>query len=179
MKVKKSKSGKKAVTVCASIIVVLLAVLVIKPDILKGISGGSKAEDGTAQSAGISLSDNGDIAIDTAQITEKASFFETKAGGITVGIFAVKASDGTIRTAFNTCQVCNGSPYAYFEQKNDTFQCQNCQNIFPLDRIGMEKGGCNPVPILDADRTEQDGQITIPSSLLEENAPRFQNWKQY
>lgn len=171
MKRKKTKTVQKTVAAFAAVVVIGLAAFAIKSE----VTGNKDSQD----SEGITLHENGDIGIDTAQITENASFYETKVGDTTVGILAVKASDGSIRTAFNTCQVCNGSPYAYFEQQGDSIQCQNCKNIFALDQIGMEQGGCNPVPISETQRTEKDGEITIPSTLLSENAPRFLNWKQY
>lgn len=123
--------------------------------------------------------EDGDVVFQISDITEEATFYETDVNGTTVGLFAVKASDGTIRTALNTCQVCNGSPYAYFEQQDDKFQCQNCGNIFPLDMIAQERGGCNPVPITEEERTESDTEIIIPAELLEENAARFKEWKKF
>ncbi|WP_051685432.1 DUF2318 domain-containing protein [Clostridium sp. KNHs205] len=175
--IKKKQLSIKNITTVAigAVLLFLLIVFVVK----NGSKGADTDKGEEVQSAGITLNDNSDIVIDTSKITDKASFFETEAGGLTVGLFAVKASDGTIRTAFNTCQVCNGSPYAYFEQKGDNFQCQNCKNVFPTDKIAQERGGCNPVPILEEQRTESNGEIIISSALVEENSIRFQNWKQY
>ncbi|MGB8453251.1 MAG: DUF2318 domain-containing protein [Anaerocolumna sp.] len=125
------------------------------------------------------LNADGDVVINIADISENASFFEYDANGTKMGLFAVKASDGTIRTALNTCQVCNGSPYAYFEQQGDNFQCQNCGNLFSLDMIEQERGGCNPVPITVDDKTVSDTEIIIPAKYLEDNAERFPNWKNF
>ncbi|WFR59793.1 DUF2318 domain-containing protein [Anaerocolumna sp. AGMB13025] len=125
------------------------------------------------------LNEEGDVVINLSDITDKASFYEYDANGTTMGLFAVKASDGTIRTALNTCQVCNGSPYAFFEQQGDSVQCQNCGNQFSLDMIGQERGGCNPVPITDTDATTTDTQIVIPAKFLQDNAERFTNWKKF
>ena len=125
------------------------------------------------------LNDNGDVVINVADITENATFYEYDSNGTTMGLFAVKASDGTIRTALNTCQVCNGSPYAYFEQQGDSFQCQNCGNQFSLDMIGQERGGCNPVPITEEDETANDTKIVIPAKFFKDNTERFTNWKKF
>lgn len=125
------------------------------------------------------LNEEGDVVINLSDITDKAAFYEYDANGTTMGLFAVKASDGTIRTALNTCQVCNGSPYAFFEQQGDSVQCQNCGNQFSLDMIGQERGGCNPVPITDTDATTTDTQIVIPAKFLQDNAERFTNWKKF
>ncbi len=125
------------------------------------------------------LNEDGDVVINVADITENAVFYEYDSNGTTVGLFAVMASDGTIRTALNTCQVCNGSPYAYFEQQGNSFECQNCGNLFKLDMIEQERGGCNPVPITGDEKTVTDTEIIIPAKLLDDNAGRFTNWKKF
>jgi hypothetical protein len=125
------------------------------------------------------LNEDGDVVIQTADITETATFYTLDVEGTTVGLFALKASDGTIRTAFDTCQVCNGSPFAFFIQQGDKFQCQNCGNIYSADMIEQERGGCNPVPIMQDEKTVTDTEIIIPSALIKENAVRFENWKKF
>lgn len=125
------------------------------------------------------LNEDGDVVIQTADITETATFYTLEVEETTVGLFALKASDGTIRTAFDTCQVCNGSPFAFFIQQGDKFQCQNCGNIYSADMIEQERGGCNPVPIMQDEKTVTDTEIIIPSALIKENAVRFENWKKF
>lgn len=119
------------------------------------------------------------ILIPVREIGTEADYFDYNANGITVQALAVRASDDTIRLALNTCQVCNGSPYAYFEQNGDWFICQNCGNRFASTEIGIVRGGCRPVPITEEIYTEQDGVITIPASFLEESASLFRNWKNF
>jgi len=123
------------------------------------------------------LNDKGDVVIQVSDITKKATFYKYDSNGTTMGLFAVKASDGTIRTAFDTCQVCNGSPKAYFEQQGDTFKCKNCGNVYSLDMIEQERGGCNPVPIMKDEKAVTDTEITIPAKLLDDNAIKFETWK--
>lgn len=119
-----------------------------------------------------------DLVIQTKDISATTKFYPVTVGGTKMEVMAVTAPDGTIRTAFNTCQVCNGSPYAYFVQKGDAVECQNCKNVFPMDRVGIEAGGCNPVPIFDEDKTVTNETITVSYDVLRENAPRFPaNWK--
>lgn len=120
-----------------------------------------------------------DLVIQAGDIGASASYFDFDADGTTVQVFAVRASDDTVRLALNTCQVCSGSPYAYFEQSGDAFICQNCGNRFASTDVGRVSGGCNPVPITEDIYTEQDGTITVPASFLEENASRFINWKKF
>ncbi|MCD8117208.1 MAG: DUF2318 domain-containing protein [Oscillospiraceae bacterium] len=133
-------------------------------------------DDGDSTVASVS---EGDLLIQTENIGTEASYFDYDVDGVTVEVLAVLASDGTIQLALNTCQVCNGSPYAYFVQEGDDFVCQNCLNRFSSTDVGVVSGGCNPVPITAEDYTEEDGVITVPASFLEENASRFVNWKQF
>ena len=161
-----NRSGKnKALPVAAAVVAaaaLAVTLLTARP--------APKAAD-TAAPAG------GDIAFTAKEIGAQASYFDYDADGTTVQWLAVRAPDDTVRMALNTCQVCNGSPYAYFEQEGDFFICQNCKNRFSSSDVGIVSGGCNPVPITEDVYTEQDGVITIPAAFLEENAVRFTNWK--
>lgn len=117
------------------------------------------------------------LIISVSEISETPSYYTFEIDGVTMEVVALKASDGTIRTAYNTCQVCNGSPKAYFVQSGDTLQCQNCGNKFPLDKVGVEKGGCNPAPIIDEDKTVTDESVTISYDVLNTEKSNFTNWK--
>ncbi len=79
--------------------------------------------------------------------------------GLKMEIIAVKASDGTIRTALNTCQACYQSGRGYNKQVGDVFVRQNCGNRFRVDQVEKIKGGCNPVPILEGDKTDLGAAI--------------------
>lgn len=175
----KSKKTKINPLLIASLVIVVITggVLFFTRD--KGSTSPESADVPEQAEAASALNEDGDLVIPVSDVSEDAAFYETQIGENTVGVFAVKASDGTIRTALNTCQVCNGSPYAYFEQKGDGFQCQNCGNVFPVDMIGIERGGCNPVPISEEEKTESDTEIIIPAEFLEENAVRFDKWKEF
>ena len=156
--------------VAAAVLAAALAVTLLPKLSAKG---GGSAADGTAVPAG------SDLVIQAEEIGTKASYFDYDADGITVQVLAVRASDDTVRMALNTCKVCSGSPYAYFEQEGDTFICQNCKNRFSSMDVGKVSGGCNPVPITEEIYTEQDGVITVPSTFLEDHAARFTNWKKF
>lgn len=168
-----------------SVLVLVVALVLIGTDLIKNLKKDTKEVTDSSQVAsvgnavGVTTTDSGDVVIEVSEISDQASFYEYEYEGETIGLFAVKASDGTIRTALNTCQVCNGSPYAFFEQKNNQVQCQNCGNLFSLDMVGQERGGCNPIPITGDDRTENESSIIIPGSFLEDNASLFTNWKKY
>jgi hypothetical protein len=59
----------------------------------------------TAQGGGTKSATDFGIVIKKKDITSTATFIPYKVNGFDMEIIAVKASDGTIRTALNTCQV--------------------------------------------------------------------------
>lgn len=130
-----------------------------------------------AKSAAASAQNGGNIQITKSQITEKATFIPYKVGDTAMEIVAVRAPDGTVRTALNTCQVCFDSGRGYYVQQGDTMVCQNCGNVFKISQIEKEKNGCNPVPISEEDKTDDGQTITIPESYLRQNAVLFAKWK--
>lgn len=125
----------------------------------------------------LAAADGEDLIINTADITEKATFYPVESDGTRMEVLAVKAPDGTIRTAFNTCQVCYDSGRGYYKQSGDKLVCQNCGNQFPMSSVEIETGGCNPWPIFDESKTVTDESITIPASFLKESKVIFGNWK--
>lgn len=149
------------------------------PDSPPAETGAPEAVSDAAPEAVALSADGTAVAVDTAQLSDSAVFFDYDADGVTVELFAVAAPDGSARLALNTCQVCNGSPYAYFVQSGDSFVCQNCMNRFSCSQVGVVSGGCNPVPITSADYEEQDGVLSVPVTFLSDNAYRFANWKQF
>jgi len=117
------------------------------------------------------------IIIQKKDISTTARFYPYAVDGKTMEIFAVKASDGTIRTALNTCQVCYSSGRGYYKQQGSAFVCQNCGNVFALDQIEKIKGGCNPIPVLAKDKTDLGDSIGIGKAYLARVAPLFAQWK--
>jgi uncharacterized membrane protein len=73
--------------------------------------------------------------------------------------------------------VCYGSGQGYYKQDGDVLVCQNCGNRFSMERVEVESGGCNPVPIFDEYTSVSDDNITIPYDLLKEAKVIFSNWK--
>lgn len=164
-----SYSGKKATTkkndkylfIGIGMLIALIAVLFI-------VKGNAK---------GTSTSQASDITINKSDITEKATFIPYKVGSTKMEVVAVKAPDGTIRTAFNTCQVCYNSGRGYYVQQGDELVCQNCGNRFKTSQVEKIKGGCNPVPITKENKTEDSSTITISKDFLVSNKGLFGNWK--
>mgnify|MGYP000882016644 FL=1 len=117
------------------------------------------------------------LIIPKSEVTDTAKFYSYKAGSTSMEVLAVKAPDGTIRTAFNTCQVCYDSGRGYYKQEGDELVCQNCSNRFKLSQVEKIKGGCNPVPILDENKTDDGSNITISKDFLEQSKDLFGNWR--
>ena len=86
------------------------------------------------------------ISIPLAGVSSQAKWFEYDAGGTTIRFFAVKGSDGSVKTAFDACDVCYYSKKGYRQQGGDMV-CNNCGNKYPIDGLGVENrnpGGCWP-----------------------------------
>ena len=120
---------------------------------------------------------SGELKILKSEVSETAKFYPYKSGKTNMEVLAVKASDGTIRTAFNTCQVCYSSGRGYYKQQGNELICQNCGNRFKLDQIEKIKGGCNPVPIMKDSKTDDGTNIVVSQAFMEENKALFGNWK--
>ena len=63
-----------------------------------------------------------------------------------IRFFIVKSADGIIRAAFDACDVCFRHKKGYVQTGN-MMTCINCGLRFPLDKINVVKGGCNPAPL--------------------------------
>ncbi|MHB9292585.1 hypothetical protein Holit_01686 [Hollandina sp. SP2] len=120
---------------------------------------------------------NRDLVIQTAEISEYALFYPVDIEGTRLEVLVVKAPDGTIRTAFNTCQVCYASGRGFYKQQGSVLVCQNCGNRFRMSQVGLRSGGCNPVPILPAHKQVTDRTITISKDFLKEAKGIFARWQ--
>lgn len=152
-------------------LILLITTIAISTAVLAACSG---KQSGTGSNDTVV---DADVVIEKSDFTETAQFIPVKVDGTEMEIIAVKAPDGTLRTALNTCQVCYDSGRGYYEQDGDVLICQNCGNRFKMSQVSVEKGGCNPVGIYDDMRTETDEAITIPLDLLKQAVPFFGNWK--
>ncbi|PKL16314.1 MAG: DUF2318 domain-containing protein [Spirochaetae bacterium HGW-Spirochaetae-5] len=86
-----------------------------------------------------------------------AKFYNYEDNGIKIRFFILKSSDGEIRAAFDSCDVCWRADKGY-EQRGDSMICRNCGQSFRSDKINTVKGGCNPSPL---ERSSADGKIII------------------
>ena len=115
--------------------------------------------------------------IPLSEITETVKFIPVIADEIYMEVIAVKASDDSIRTAFNTCERCHKSGRGYYLQEENTVICQQCQMRFPIDSISITPGGCQPIPISDEEITVTGKFIRLPYQVLSDNTLWFIEWK--
>lgn len=169
---KPSRSHKAIIMV---LVTAMLAVTVVTAAVLLKQPAAIKLTSGTASES--TLNASGDLVIPVSSISEKASFYSITVDGTKLEVIAVKAPDGSIRTAFNTCQVCYSSGRGYYKQDGEFLVCQNCGNRFSMSDVEISKGGCNPVPIFDESKSVDASNITISGDYLKQATQIFQNWK--
>lgn len=180
---KKTKSGKNVTANKVNnkgwifaVIAVLVVVVGIFAATIPGMSEEKVAEKVEEKSTDGIMTDAG-LQILKSEITSTVKFYPFEIDKVKMEVMVVKASDGTIRTALNTCQVCYSSGRGYYKQVGNEVICQNCGNRFKIDQIELVKGGCNPVPILKANKTENETHITISKEHLAKNKFLFLKWK--
>ena len=117
------------------------------------------------------------LTIQTAEIDSTAAFFPIEVDGTEMEVLAVRASDGTVRTAFNTCQSCFTSGRGYYVQEGSDLVCQNCGFHFTPDQVEIQSGGCNPWPIFEENKTVTEDEIQISYDFLKESSVIFEYWK--
>jgi len=149
----------------------------LQPDI--NTTTPNKQDSNTSSTPTVNSSGKNNIAIKipVSEVSLTAKFYPYKVDGTNMEIIAVKATDGTIRTALNTCQICWDSGRGYYVQEEDYLVCQNCGNRFHIDQIEKIKGGCNPVPILEKDKSDMGDYIAISNDFLATQKSWFSNWK--
>ena len=118
---------------------------------------------------------DGNLVIHADSVAGDALFIPCRSGGTPMEIIVARADDGQIRVAFNTCQVCAGSPRAYFVLDGRGFVCRNCGNVFSAAQVGASGGGCNPLPVPGVETAKPE--IVIPAAVLAAHEAYFRNWK--
>ncbi|MGM9636962.1 MAG: DUF2318 domain-containing protein [Eubacteriales bacterium] len=156
---------------CAAL-TVLLALLL---SLFAGCAETGDEEESGSESRRVEVTDA--LTIPLSELSPSIVFYSFEIDGLEMEVLAAKDSDGTVRTAFNTCQVCNGSRMAYFVKSGNYVVCQNCRNRFGLSQVGIVSGGCNPYPITAADRVETEDSIQLSYEFLSANKYLFEKWK--
>ncbi|MDR0840099.1 MAG: DUF2318 domain-containing protein [Christensenellaceae bacterium] len=159
-----------------AIALVAVALVAVGAEVLQGKT--DAAQGGGAEApAEASVAVDQDLVIPISAITTTAAFYPVEIEGTRLEVLAVQAPDGSIRTAFNTCQVCYDSGRGYYKQQGDVLVCQNCGNRFAMGQVEVQSGGCNPVPIFAGNKTVDAETITISKEFLTEAKVIFANWK--
>lgn len=109
-----------------TIIIVVIAIA----EVFSLKDGGGRSENNNAAAADSGSANNvviqnADLVIPNSEISISAKFYPAEIDWVKMKVIAVKAPDGTTRTAFNTCQVCCNSGHGYYEQDGDALVCQN------------------------------------------------------
>ena len=147
----KSKNSSMKLIILTVIIVIIISVFALSKKNSYGISQEIKPSNGVAK-------------IPVEQVQDgKAHFFHYSNHGKDIRFFVLRSSDGVLRAAFDTCDVCYQERKGY-RQVGDAMVCNNCETAFPSVYINVRKGGCNPVPLA---RTVDGNDliITVPDIL--------------
>jgi uncharacterized membrane protein len=91
----------------------------------------------TADAAGI-------VTISVSDLSTTARYWEFSDGATKIRFFAVLGTNGSVRVAFDACEVCGGR--LGYEQKGTDIQCRVCGRVFRIDEIGSKNRtyGCWP-----------------------------------
>ena len=112
-----------------------------------------------------------DVAMPVATFADgKARFYRyVTAAGREIRFFVMKSSDGVVRAAFDSCDVCFRERKGY-RQVGDNMICNNCGRAFPSNSINVLQGGCNPAPI---ERTVEGDRVLLRAAALEQGTYYF------
>lgn len=166
----RAKKYNKVVMVVLSVVVtVLLAFIGVKAVIS---FQAEKAQ--AAQTAPVV--NGGDLKILKSEVTEKVRFYPYMLGDMDMEILALKAGDGSVKVALNTCLECYQRGNGYFKQQGDSLICQACGTSMELNQFGVAQGGCNPIPVLNEDISDDGTSITIAQAYMEKKSDYFKNW---
>ncbi|MFV0422366.1 Fe-S-containing protein [Oleidesulfovibrio sp.] len=97
------------------------------------------------------------ISIPVSDVSDgDAHFFSMESKGREIRFFILKSDDGTLRAAFDACDVCFRERKGY-EQEGEWMKCVNCGQKFHSSRINVVSGGCNPAPL----KREVQGDVLV------------------
>jgi uncharacterized membrane protein len=157
-----TKGEKRNKHLAIIVVSVVIAALVAYIFVFSG-----KSLDGKTQSIDVS---HDVVKIPLEKVSDGiARFFHYTIGGKDIKFFVLKSSDGVIRAAFDTCDVCYPKKKGY-RQEGDFMVCNNCGQMFESVLINVRKGGCNPVPL---DRTVEGRNLVIKVADIQRGAFYF------
>jgi uncharacterized membrane protein len=114
------------------------------------------------------------LKIAKTELSDHVKFINYDSNGTTIQLIAVIASDDTYRLSLNTCQSCNPSPRAYFNENAGKLVCQNCGNAFTADDVGVSSSGCHPMNI---EYEEDENFIIVAADVLDGYQSAFAHWQ--
>ncbi|MBI2864780.1 MAG: DUF2318 domain-containing protein [Chloroflexi bacterium] len=139
-----------------------------------GDATGLKPGAGIRRSSGIFTEvtpENGLVKFSTADFEDKkAHFYTYRTGGKEIDFFVLKSSDGVLRAAIDSCDVCFTYRKGY-HQEGDEMVCNNCGQRFPSVKINVIKGGCNPAPLTRT--VESDSLVIQEKDIVADGAQYF------
>lgn len=142
-----------------SILIVSIVVMVISVAGFIYFFNSPKDSGNSVAEAKLLPQNGGNIEIPLTEVGDgKAHFYKLD----NVKYFTVKASDGTIRTAFDACEVCFQSKKGYY-QEGDAMVCRNCGKRFPVSELDKRQGGCKPIHL---DSEVKNGKLIVKTSDL-------------
>ncbi|UOD35694.1 DUF2318 domain-containing protein [Deferribacteraceae bacterium V6Fe1] len=91
--------------------------------------------------------ENGIVKIPVSKVSDGIiHYYEFENNGRPVKFFVLQDNNGTIRAAFDACDVCYPEKKGY-RQEGDFVVCNNCGQKFHESKINEVRGGCNPAPL--------------------------------
>lgn len=154
-----------------------LLMLLLLTLLLTGCSGSPNAPQAASPTETQPGEAEAGLTIPLDSLSAEPVFVDWEQDGTAMQLIALLDDSGQARLAYNTCQSCAGSPYAFFTYANGLLTCQNCGNQFGLAAVGAVVGGCNPMPV--GESRIEDGQVVVPVSELQKAAPAFANWRKF
>lgn len=113
---------------------------------------------------------DGAVQIPLATVSDgQAHFFKHQTSAGSIGFFLIRGADGALHAAFDACDVCYKAHKGY-RQQGAQMICNNCDQAFPVEKVGVISGGCNPAPLTARIVTNQ---VLIAVADLERGAGYF------
>ncbi|WP_052812808.1 DUF2318 domain-containing protein [Desulfonatronum thioautotrophicum] len=155
-------SRKVVLAICSMLLVAVFSIILLFTH--------SETKDKAVEATPVTP-ENGELVHTAAMFTDgQARYFVLRAeDGLAIRYFALRTSEGVIRTAFDACDACWQANLGYV-QDGDVMICRYCNMRFPSRSIGELRGGCNPSPLPSVVR---DGNLVIRASDVLEGRRYF------
>jgi len=86
-------------------------------------------------------------------------------------------TNGTVYTAYDSCQECYSRGNAHYTYSNGVLTCAACRNRVNVSTMATASwGGCQPIAIPAEYRADTDAAVVFPAELLQYSTEMFQTW---